>query len=180
MRTPTGHAIDPTIDVEHWTERRMGGKTQGDRDAEVRALQRFRLPAHEHPVAHGPVQFRSRVSHAGPPVTHGFGGGAGTGPVRGVIEGNDRVIRFTFTSGTTPTSNATVVTFTFAQPKATTNYAVMLGAADEDAQEAMAVVDGLHYDDASRTTTTFTLRCGASPLIASTTYRLVMLVVDWD
>jgi hypothetical protein len=29
-------------------------------------------------------------------------------------------------------------------------------------------------------TTTFTLRCGATPLQASTTFRLVMLVVDWD
>jgi hypothetical protein len=122
------------------------------------------------------MQGRFRKQGAAPTV--GLGTGAGTGAT-GTPTGNDEIMRWLLTTGTTPSANATVATFTFATAKPDTNYIVELIPMDPDAQAAIADGNGIFYDDASRSTTTFQIHVGSGALVASTGYRFGIIVREY-
>jgi hypothetical protein len=50
--------------------------------------------------------------NSGKTPTVAYGTGAGTGPITGLLDGGSNFIRFSFTTGTTPTLNAIIATIT--------------------------------------------------------------------
>ena len=123
---------------------------------------------------------RLRTKGALPSVT--LGTGLGMNGVVNVVQGNDTLMRITVTSGSSQRANAAALVVTFAQPRPDTNYQVFVFPGDTDAAVAMA--EGhFWFDDANRSPTGFQLmtRPGSTTgLQSSTSYRLCILVVEWE
>jgi len=97
--------------------------------------------------------------------------GAGTGPATNFLTGGSLDIFFQFTTGTTPTTNADIVTITIP-------YAVPLGAYPvwSPLNDNMAIDLNKFYCNAA-STTTFTLKA-AGTLAASTAYKMKLIITS--
>jgi len=100
-----------------------------------------------------------------------YGAGAGTGPTTNFLTGGSVDIFFQFTTGTTPTANADIVTITIP-------YAVPLGAYPvwSALNDNMATDFNKFYCNAA-STTTFTLKANGT-LAASTAYKMKLIITS--
>ncbi len=99
-----------------------------------------------------------------------FGAGAGTGPVLNSVNGTDNALYLSFTTGTSPTNNAVILTGTF--PTAWANAAIITFSADGTNNSA---TDISKFRTSGRTSTKFDFVANGT-LSASTNYQFCFTI----
>lgn len=121
-----------------------------------------------------PTIINSLRCTAATPTHTSYGTGAGTGPTAESITGSPCAFEYDVTTGTTPATNATVVTLAVASGVfATTPFCVVSGANQLGAGDGATSGYSVYENRASSTTTSIVLNVGVS-LGAGTAYKWIV------
>jgi len=121
----------------------------------------------------GRTKLNGQVSYGGSTPTIAAGTGAGTSPTASIVGTNNGGV-ITVTTGTLPSSSATLVTVTYTGAFATGSQIILY-----PTNSATALLSGVSMVFTTGTTTTFTITTGTTALTAATTYSWAYVVTGY-
>ena len=121
----------------------------------------------------GRTKLNGQVSYGGSTPTIAAGTGAGTSPTISIVGTNNGGV-ITVTTGTLPSSSATLVTITYTGAFATGSQIILY-----PTNATTALLSGVSMVYTTGTTTTFTITSGATALTAATTYSWAYVVTGY-